>query len=926
MKPATVRRAAMALVFALVAPAAAQRAADPPLGTGAPSTYFPPQANSPQVQQTQTPPTAPVTPKFELPSTFPSIPSGVAVIPPTDSQGQRPLGPAPSTPLPTTTPMPPADVATPIVLPTIPPAVGTVPSAPAPVSPVPAGAQRPQAAPAAPAPAPVAAPPAATVPPVGVAPAAPPVTATPVPPVGSGRPDILPIPAPLPTAGYPMFTGTGEGRSQLIRLRDIRGTALHLEGAAAEGGVAFTTRQDDAFVAARISLVFSYSNAVARDDGELAVFLNNEPIGTVPLGKARGPKARAEFTFTPALLTTDNRLQFRFTLKGQGATACKVDRDKAIWVNIEPATFIFLSTTRLPLADDLSFLPRPFADPKDPLPLSLPFVLPAKPEPGVIQAAGMVAGYFGLIAGAKGATFPVQYTGLPAGNAVVLVEGGQYPAGIAAIPGEGPRVAVIANPSQVDSKLLLIVGENAEELQAAAGTLATATARLTGGWSPAAEPLPPPRPAYDAPKWIPSNRPVRLGELAHGGALNGRRLIDSPQISFRTAPDLFFGALSGGTMYLHIRRADDSWIDAGNSRVFVDLNRKVVGEIPLEPKLKVLSRLKEWLFPGKAEDRVSQVLLPGFQLASQNHLDFMFELRAKADADCEMLDWSDRTGIDPNSTIDLSRVAHFAAFPNLALFANAGFPFTRYADLATTAFVMPETSAPEEVQAMLNLLGMMADATGVAPTRFKVADAAGVDQVADRDLIVIGLQSSQPLLREWGGNNSLQITGTSVTPGPGLTFLQRQLQPTDPRAPYYRGAAPELAKANLGKPYAYLSSFWSPLNADQLVVMVGSTQPANLVELSNQLGDPEQVAKIQGDFYYLTGGKGEFYTSGIRKFVGGLPIWWRIQWLAGSFELAAFICVICVILIFAVTIERLSAHRANRILVRGLPNPPTKTV
>lgn len=62
----------------------------------------------------------------------------------------------------------------------------------------------------------------------------------------------------------------------------------------------------------------------------------------------------------------------------------------------------------------------------------------------------------------------------------------------------------------------------------------------------------------------------------------------------------------------------------------------------------MLSRLKEWLFPGKAEDRVSQVLLPGFQLASQNHLDFRFELRAKADADCEMLDWSDRTGIDPD--------------------------------------------------------------------------------------------------------------------------------------------------------------------------------------------------------------------------------------------------------------------------------------
>lgn len=717
-------------------------------------------------------------------------------------------------------------------------------------------------------------------------------------------------------ANYPMFTGTADGRSQLIRLSDLRSRALHLEGATAETGIVFTTRQDDAFLAARISLVFSYSNAVARDDGVLQVFLNNEPIGSVALGKASGPKARAEFTFTPALLSTDNRLHFRFTLKGQGAKACTLDRDRSIWVNIEPATFIYLSTTRLPIADDLALLPRPFADPKDPLPLNLPFVLPPDPDPGVMQAAGMVAGYFGLVAGNKGATFPVQYTGLPAGSAVVLVAGGNYPPGVAAIPGEGPRVAVVANPAQVDSKLLLVIGDDAGQLQAAAGTLATSTSRLSGGWSAASEPLPEPRRPYDAPKWIPSDRPVRLGELAGGGTINGRRLLDTPKVSFRTAPDLFFGALSGGKMYVHIRRAEDSWVDPGNSRVFVDLNQRTVGEIPLEPKLKVLSRLKEWLFPGRAEDRVSQVLLPGFQLASQNQLDFLFELRAKADADCGMLDWSDRTGIDPDSTIDLSRVAHFAAFPNLALFANAGFPFTRHADLATTAFVMPETASPQEVQALLNLLGMMADATGVPPSRYVVVDAANVEQVADRDLIVIGLPSNQPLLQQWEAHNSVHITPTSVTAAPGLSFLQRQFQPTDPRAPYYRGAAPELAKANLGKPYGFLSSFWSPLNDSRLVVMVGGTQPASLVDLSTHLGDPERATNVQGDFYYLSGSKGEFYTSGIRKFVGGLPIWWRIQWLAGSFELAAFICLVCVILVLAVAIERFSANRANRLLSR----------
>ncbi len=282
-----------------------------------------------------------------------------------------------------------------------------------------------------------------------------------------------------------MFTGTADGRSQLIRLRDLRSKALHLEGASAETGIAFTTRQDDAFVAARISLVFSYSNAVARDDGVLQVFLNNEPIGSVALSKAAGPKARAEFTFTPALLSTDNRLQFRFALKGQGAKACMLDRDRAVWVNIEPATFIYLSTTRLPVADDLASLPRPFADPKDPLPLNLPFVLPPDPEPGVLQAAGMVAGYFGADRRQQGrhrspCSIPAcrPATRSPWSWAAIIRRV------LPPFPGEGPRVAVVANPSQVDSKLLLVIGDNAEQFQAAAGTLATSTSaperRLVG--------------------------------------------------------------------------------------------------------------------------------------------------------------------------------------------------------------------------------------------------------------------------------------------------------------------------------------------------------------------------------------------------------------------------------------------------------------
>lgn len=902
MKLASAWRIALAGFLGALGPAAAQQA--PPPGSGSLPGQFSTGSPSPGVQ-------APA-PAVGLPSSLPSIPSGVAIIPSPEVQPQ----PSRQPPLPTTTPLPPADVATPIVPPTIPPASsipppGTAqPAPPAAAAPVPSGALR--------------SPPSPAAPPVQ-APAAPPVTvqtsplpqAAPAAPPAAGRPDVPAVPSSQPSfPTYPMYGAVTEGRSQLIRLTEMgRPDGIHLEGAAAEAGVTFSTRQDDAFVSSRISLMFSYSNAVARDDGELQVFLNNEPIGAVALGKARGPKSRAEFTFSPALLATDNRLHFRFALKGSGANACKLVRDKNVWVNIEPATFVYLGATRLPLSEDLSFLPRPFADPKDPLPLVLPFLLPPDPEPPVLQAAGMAAAWFGLIAPNRSATFPVQYSGLPASNAVAFVLGDSYPPGVAAVPGQGPRVAVVTNPSQVDSKLLLIIGADSEELQAAAATLAVAPARLTGGWSVAHEPLPPERKAYDAPKWISTTRPVRLGELVDRSALNGRRIVDSPRISFRTAPDLFFGALSGGTMYLRIHRADDTWVDVGESRVIVDLNRKTVGEVPLEPKLKVLSRLKEWLFPSRADERVSQVLLPGYQLSSANQLDFRFELKAKPDSDCDSLEWSDRTGIDPDSTIDLTRVAHFAAFPNLAFFANAGFPFTKYADLSDTAFVVPEKPSAEEAQVLLNLLGMMADATGVAATRYKVVDAGHVADVADRNLIVIGRDSSQPLLKEWAANNSVRVTSTSVTAAPGLTFLQRLLQPDDPRAPYYRGAALEFARVTLGKPFAYLSSFWSPLNADRLVVMVGATQAAPLVELSKRLVALDPNSNVQGDFYYFSEGKGEFYTSGRVKFVGGLRIWWQIQWLAASFGLAAFIFVICVIFVFAAAIERFAANRAHRLLM-----------
>jgi hypothetical protein len=150
-------------------------------------------------------------------------------------------------------------------------------------------------------------------------------------------------------APYPILIGAADTGQQMIRLADMgRSDGVRLEGTSTEGSVLFSTRQDDTFTAARISLALSYSAAVGRDGGELSIYLNNEFLGSSAIGKNTGVKSHAEFSFNPAFLTTNNRLTIKFAVKGQGANACRVARDKTFWVKIDPASFVYMSSFRGP--------------------------------------------------------------------------------------------------------------------------------------------------------------------------------------------------------------------------------------------------------------------------------------------------------------------------------------------------------------------------------------------------------------------------------------------------------------------------------------------------------------------------------------------------------------------------------------------------
>jgi len=61
----------------------------------------------------------------------------------------------------------------------------------------------------------------------------------------------------------------------------------------------------------------------------------------------------------------------------------------------------------------LKQLPVPFVDPAVMQPVSLPVVFPAPPSYQAIQAAGIVASYFGLVSEGRPVRFPVRIGSIP---------------------------------------------------------------------------------------------------------------------------------------------------------------------------------------------------------------------------------------------------------------------------------------------------------------------------------------------------------------------------------------------------------------------------------------------------------------------------------------------------------------------------------
>ncbi|MDE2136913.1 MAG: cellulose biosynthesis cyclic di-GMP-binding regulatory protein BcsB, partial [Gammaproteobacteria bacterium] len=494
----------------------------------------------------------------------------------------------------------------------------------------------------------------------------------------------------------------------------------------------------------------------------------------------------------------------------------------------------------------------------------------------------------------RGARFPVSFDALPARHALVFATNDSRPAGLTLPAVAVPTVSVVDNPADATVKLLVFQGKDEAQLRQAVEGLILGNPVLSGSSATVEAVSYRRRAAYDAPRWLKSDRPVRLGELVDDPRqLEGQGVAPQPMaVNLRLPPDLFTWNKSGVPVDVHYRYTAPAERD--NSVLTVSINDQLLRSYRLLPETdaEASGRLLVPLLQSDSARQSRGILIPAFQLASDNRMVFQFSMDFHREADCKQVFIDNtREAIDPDSTVDISGFAHYTALPNLALFANSGFPFTRYADLAETAFVLPDAGDTSALEEMYFLLGRMGRQTGATALAFRVLDAREALAARDLDLVILSGSGAEGLLQQW--KKALPLTLT------GLDRDYRALAPAAPATgvlvPVATAAGePPHVEVQAGGALAALAGFESPLAAGRSVVALLGRDAAAAHALIAALDDNARVPLIRGELSVIRNDALQSFAGAGSYYVGSLPFW---QWFWFHFSQHAWALILLALVI-----------------------------
>jgi len=644
---------------------------------------------------------------------------------------------------------------------------------------------------------------------------------------------------------------------------------------------------------AALKLNYSIDPSLDPRSTTLGVILNGIRITALappPATELHGGFATVLVPIPDAVLVRNNVLTFEFT--GSGVMQQEEQAMAHVMVRINPASELEVSGDWLPWPNNLDHLPLPIFDADLQTSTVVPIVFLAPPSPKMLQSAGVVASWLGLLAGTKPVRFAVSVGQIPMGNAIVFSADPLLLTDTLKMPvGGGPVLALRGNPSDENSSVLVLAGDDEEQLLTVARTLSltrSATASTPAEGLPLSGDtvhvpdlaMPPARARNDAPRWLATGKAVPLASCRAQDNLQTDGSTPIP-VYFHVPPALHYGEKQNITMHVHYRY--NALPVAAGSALRVVVNGVLVSEIPLLPGTGPREGQRAVLVPVGSLRRFGNTVLFNFDFIPVNR-------QASQNPDASPL----KGEIFCNSTLDLQGLGLWTRMPNLQLFANAGFPFTQLADLAETTVVLPAAPTAEEMGLYLHLMSHFGAQTGYPALRVTVAGPNTVISTG-RDYLILGTLSNQPAFSSLGA--ALPAAADPYTmhirpPQGVLGYAASVRDALTQRWPVLTGPLERILPQNRpsevnGVPDALVEEIQSPASPDRSIVLVELKRDGAASVFADIFLDRSQTDDITGTLSLLHNGKFESYAMDGATYHMGSITWYALMriWLGQHFLL-----------------------------------------
>ncbi|MBT9330118.1 UDP-forming cellulose synthase catalytic subunit [Paracidobacterium acidisoli] len=658
--------------------------------------------------------------------------------------------------------------------------------------------------------------------------------------------------------------------------------SIVFRGVAASRNIPFSLPQTDVAQQATLKLQYAFSPGLIAQLSHLSVFLNGTLVTTIPVPQNTGNIQNELNTTIPLpaeLLVRNNVLAFEFV--GHYTQQCEDPANTTLWGRVEDTSSIDVSGSLLALGDDLKLLPLPFYDGSvSSASASIPFAFAAAPGRHTLEAAGVIASWFGVLAKSRPLSFPVTVGGtLPRGNVILFVDNpSAMPAGLNIVTA-GPIVAVRTNPSDPFGKVLVLAGEDPDQLLTAARAIAMGNAMLQGNTVLISDfQLPPARQADDAPLWLHTDRVSSLWDYSQTAELQSDGSGPLP-VYLRVPPDIYYGDMQNLLLHLDYRYNAISLANASTLRV--SANGSLANELPLPHQNN----------PKRTLSYNVEVPLVDMRPFANTFL-FNFYFQIAKMGNCQDTPPINLQGaILRSSFLDLRGFKHWAEMPNLELFANAGFPFTRFADLSQTRIVLPAEPDPAETGLYLALLAYFGEQTGYPALRVTVADPTGL--AANADYLVIGTPGDQPAFAQLNQHLPVAIKedGLSIKDTGGIFSAIRhawwQVAQMRPNWWWRMDESKERdgLLESIGQfPDALLEGIESPWSSSRSVVTITLRSPDSAAPFAAAFWKSSMSGDIGQSVSVLHGSEFSSYRLGDKVYhVGRLPWWSYVRYCLRAF-------------------------------------------